>query len=182
MIFKKELDKGCALLIGGAKSGKSRIALDICNKSEKKKIFMATAQALDDEMKKRIQRHKAERGDDWITVEESIQITDRLAELDASNTVILLDCLTLWLNNLFMEKGESIESIQESIDGLLKRLSQIKAVVVIVSNEVGMGIVPENDLARMYRDVAGSLNQHIAQVAKKVVAVMAGLPVVLKDE
>jgi adenosyl cobinamide kinase/adenosyl cobinamide phosphate guanylyltransferase len=181
-MFHNEWDNGCVLIIGGAKSGKSRIALDLCNKSGKKKVFMATAQALDDEMKKRIQRHKEDRGEDWVSVEEPISIVDKLQALDKADTVILLDCLTLWVNNLFMTYSESIERIYESIETLIMQLSQIKGAVVIVSNEVGMGIVPENDLARIYRDIAGSLNQRVAQVARKVVGVMVGLPMVLKDE
>lgn len=180
-MFHKWLDNGCVLVIGGAKSGKSRIALDICNKSGKKKVFMATAQALDDEMKKRIQRHKEDRGEDWITMEEPINIVDKIRQLDDPDAIILLDCLTLWVSNLFMTYGDAFERIHGSINALLEQLGQIKGVLVIVSNEVGMGIVPENDLARMYRDVAGSLNQRVAQVAEKVVAVMAGLPMVLKD-
>ena len=182
MMFKKELDRGCALFIGGAKSGKSRIALDICNKLAGKKIFLATAQALDDEMEKRIEQHKEDRGDDWTTVEEPLNITERLREFDNPDTVIVLDCITLWLNNLFMACSESVQQVHESIDALIEQLSQTKGIIVIVSNEVGMGIVPENDLARMYRDVAGSLNQKIARVIRKVVAVMVGIPVVLKDE
>ena len=180
-MFQNNMNNGCVLVIGGAKSGKSRIALDMCEKPEKKKIFIATAQALDDEMKKRIQRHQENRGDDWVTVEEPVNIMDKILELDNPDTVILLDCLTLWLNNLFMAYGESQKRIHESIDALLKRLLQTKGMIVIVSNEVGMGIVPENDLARVYRDIAGSLNQRIAQISRKVVAVLAGIPLVLKD-
>jgi adenosylcobinamide kinase/adenosylcobinamide-phosphate guanylyltransferase len=181
-MFQNNMDNGCVLIIGGAKSGKSRIALDICEKLGGKKIFMATAQALDDEMKNRIQRHQEERSDDWVTVEEPINITEKLQEFDRSDNVILLDCLTLWLNNLFMAYEESLERVHGSINALIEQLSQAKGMIVIVSNEVGMGIVPENDLARLYRDVAGSLNQRIAQVSHKVVAVMVGIPIVLKDE
>ena len=102
-LFKTDLEKGCVLVIGGAKSGKSRIALDMCKGLEKKKIFLATAQALDEEMKERIERHRKGRGGDWITIEEPLRVAETIRELDRPNTVILLDCLTLWMSNLFMK-------------------------------------------------------------------------------
>ena len=141
-MFKNKLTKGCILIIGGAKSGKSRIALDICNALEKKKIFLATAQALDEEMKERIGRHKQERGEDWTTVEEAVDIMKRISELDTEDSVILLDCLTLWVSNLFMKYDNSLQPIQEKIEEFIKGLTQVRGVVIIVSNEVGMGIVP----------------------------------------
>lgn len=181
-MFRNHLKTGCILIIGGAKSGKSRIALNFCNGLNRKKIFVATAQALDDEMRERIRRHKEGRGGEWITVEEPIHIIEKIREFDKPDTVILVDCLTLWISNLFMAHGDSLQHVHESIDAFIEQLPRIKGTVVIVSNEVGMGIVPENNLARSYRDVAGSLNQRVAQAAQKVIAVMAGLPVVLKDE
>jgi adenosylcobinamide kinase/adenosylcobinamide-phosphate guanylyltransferase len=180
-MFKNKITKGCILIIGGAKSGKSRIALDICNTLEKKKIFLATAQALDEEMEERIGRHRRERGKDWTTVEEPVAITKRINELDTEDSVILVDCLTLWISNLFMKYDNSLQHIQEEIEVFLNSLTQVRGVVIIVSNEVGMGIVPDNELARAYRDVAGSLNQRIAAFSEKVGAVIAGIPVILKD-
>ncbi len=144
-------------------------------------MFIATAQALDDEMKERIERHKRERGDDWLTIEEPVRVPEKIRELDGRETVILIDCLTLWLSNLIMEHGESLRSVNESLDALIKQLERTKGSIILVSNEVGMGIVPENDLARNYRDLAGSLNQRIAAIACKVVAVIAGMPLILKD-
>ncbi len=181
-MFKKSLDKGVVLVMGGAKSGKSRISLDICNEIARKKIFIATAQALDNEMKERIRRHKEERGGDWGTIEEPIEIVDKMSKFDSEETVILLDCLTLWISNLFMKYGESRQPINEFVDKFVEQLAKAKGVIVVVSNEVGMGIVPDNDLARVYRDVAGSLNQEIVRTARKVVMVIAGIPLVLKDE
>ena len=181
-MFKSNFNHGCVLVIGGAKSGKSRISLDICNKQAGNKIFIATAQALDTEMKERIQRHREERGGDWVTIEEPIAIVDKIREYDSKGTIILLDCLTLWISNLFMEYGESYEPVYELVNVLNEQLKKLKGVTVIVSNEVGMGIVPENDLARRYRDIAGSLNQRIADTARKVLTVMVGIPLVLKDE
>lgn len=181
-MFKKNLDKGCVLVIGGAKSGKSRIAMNLALGSGMKKIFMATAQALDDEMAERIQRHIEDRGSDWITVEEPLEIADKIRELDREDRVIVLDCITLWISNLFMEYKDSTETIIERFGKLIASLTGVRGVIIIVSNEVGTGIVPENELARVYRDMAGTLNQRIALVAKKVVAVIAGIPVVIKDE
>ncbi len=181
-MFPNDVKTGCILIIGGAKSGKSRIALDICNSLKRKKIFVATAQALDGEMRERIQRHKEERGGEWVTVEEPINITGKIREYDGPDTAILIDCLTVWISNLFMAYDESLQHVYKSIDKLIEQLARVKGIILVVSNEVGMGIVPENHLARVYRDVAGLLNQRIAHIARRVVAVMAGLPMVLKDE
>ncbi len=181
-MFNKSLDKGVVLVMGGAKSGKSRISLDICNNLARKKMFIATAQALDNEMKERIRRHQEDRGGDWVTVEEPIEIIDKIRGFDSEDAVILLDCLTLWISNLFMKYGEFHQPVNELCDEFIKQMTKAKGVIIVVSNEVGMGIVPDNDLARVYRDVAGSLNQRIARIARKVVTVMAGLPLVLKDE
>ena len=182
MIFKKIFESGCVLVLGGAKSGKSRCALDLCNGLQKKRIFLATAQALDPEMKERIKRHQEERGGEWITVEEPINIVHHIRSFDGEDTAILLDCLTLWLNNLYMQYDEDQESIEQAIEDLLRQLSIIRGAIVVVSNEVGMGIVPDNRLSRRYRDDAGSANQRIAHLARKVVTVMAGIPLVLKDD
>ncbi len=181
-MFTFKPDEGCVLVIGGAKSGKSRISLDLGNRISKRRIFLATAQALDGEMKERIERHRKERGGDWVTVEEPLEIVARIREHDSKDTVILVDCLTLWLNNLFMKYGNSLQRVESSIDDLINALRNTKGVIITVSNEVGMGIVPDNELARVYRDTAGSLNQRIAGIARKVVMVAAGIPMVLKDE
>ena len=170
------------LVLGGAKSGKSHFAMDICNTMKKNRIFLATAQALDQEMEERITRHQAERSSDWHTVEEPLKVAKKISSLDSKDTVILLDCLTLWLNNLYMEHGEDQEVINEAIENLARQLTEIRGAIVVVSNEVGMGIVPDNQLSRRYRDTAGLANQCIARLAVKVVAVMAGLPIMLKDE
>ena len=170
------------LILGGAKSGKSSFAMDICSSMNREQIFLATAQALDQEMEERITRHQNKRGSDWRTIEEPLKVAKTISSLDSKDTVILLDCLTLWLNNLYMEHGEDQEVINEAIESLARQLTDIRGAVVIVSNEVGMGIVPDNQLSRRYRDTAGFANQCIARLAGKVVAVLAGLPIVLKDE
>jgi adenosyl cobinamide kinase/adenosyl cobinamide phosphate guanylyltransferase len=169
------------LVLGGAKSGKSRFAMDMCNALNKKRIFLATAQAMDPEMTERILLHQAERGSKWLTVEEPFGVASTIRKMDKQDTVILVDCLTLWLNNLFMKYGEDREEVNRNIEDLVSKLSGVHGVVVVVSNEVGMGIVPGNLLSRRYRDTAGLLNQRIAGVASRVVAVLAGQPLVLKD-
>ena len=181
-MFKKKFEQGCMLVLGGAKSGKSSFALNVCNSLNKKRIFLATAQALDQEMEERIRRHQAERGSGWRTIEEPLKVAEMIDSLDSEDTVILLDCLTLWLNNLYMEHGEDQELIDEAIENLALQLTDIHGAVVVVSNEVGMGIVPDNKLSRTYRDTAGYMNQRIARLSGKVVAVLAGIPLVLKDE
>ncbi len=179
----KEMDRGCILIIGGAKSGKSRYALDLCGRFEKKrKVFLATAQAWDEEMEERIRRHKEERGPDWGLVEEPLKVAEVIRTTDRSDTVILLDCMTLWLNNLFMKHENDEASIREEMDGLAAVLSEVKGVVVLVANEVGLGIVPGDPLSRKYRDVAGAANQALAGLSRKVFLVAAGLPLALKDE
>jgi len=180
-MFKKKFEQGCMLVLGGAKSGKSSFALNACNSLDRERIFLATAQALDQEMEERIRRHQAERGSGWRTIEEPLKVAETIGSLDSEDTIILLDCLTLWLNNLYMEHGEDQEAIDKAVEDLARQLTDIRGAVIVVSNEVGMGIVPDNQLSRTYRDTAGYMNQRIARLAVKVVAVLAGLPLVLKD-
>ena len=182
MMFKSEFKKGCMLVIGGAKSGKSSFALQVCNTMDRDRIFLATAQALDKEMKERIIRHQTERDREWLTVEEPLNIAAAIGKLDDQDKLILLDCLTLWINNLFMKYEDDHQKIESSVEELLKQLSGIRGTIIVVSNEVGSGIVPDNPLARTYRDIVGSANQRIASISKKVVTVITGLPLVLKDE
>jgi len=180
-MFKTEFKNGCMLVLGGARSGKSTFALDVCNRMQGMRYFLATAQAFDNEMEYRIKRHQEERGIGWTTIEEAIDIVQKIRELDGDKTIILVDCLTLWLSNLYMKYESDSDRIYQDIDKFAASLSQIKGRVVIVSNEVGMGIVPENKLARVYRDAAGTMNRKIAGVVQKVIITFAGLPMVLKD-
>jgi len=181
-MFKTRFDNGCILILGGAKSGKSTLGLHMCDNPGFKHIFIATAEAQDSEMEDRIKRHQSERGEKWMTVEEPLDIVSRISELDKDNTIILIDCLTLWLSNQFMKHGDNHEEIYSRIKELSECLMETKGIVIAVSNEVGQGIVPENSLARGFRDAAGYMNQRIAAFAKKVVIVFAGLPMILKDE
>lgn len=168
------------LVLGGARSGKSTFALNLCNRMKGKRYFLATAQAFDDEMEYRIKRHQEERGGEWTTVEESIDIIKKIKELDEDKTIILVDCLTLWLSNLYMKYESDVDMVHQEIEMFVKGISDIKGRLVLVSNEVGMGIVPENKLARMYRDASGTMNRRIAEAADKVIITFAGLPLALK--
>lgn len=180
-MFKTEFTHGCMLVMGGVRSGKSSLALDLCNRMDGNRYFLATAQAFDDEMEYRIKRHQEERGSGWTTVEESIDIAQKIMELDSHKTIILVDCLTLWLSNLYMKYESDVDMVYKEIDSFVEVISGIKGRLVLVSNEVGMGIVPENKLARMYRDASGTMNRKIAGVAQKVVITFAGLLMVLKE-
>lgn len=180
-MFKTEFKQGCMLVLGGARSGKSSFALDLCNKLEGKYFFIATAQAFDGEMEDRIKRHQEERGNEWKTIEETVSICERIKKIDSDDTIILVDCLTLWLSNLYMKYESDVERVYDDIEKLISTASKIKGRLVLVSNEVGMGIVPENKLARLYRDASGAMNKKIAEKSYKVVINFAGLPVVLKD-
>ncbi len=164
------------LVLGGARSGKSVFAEQRVETSGKDKIYIATAQAWDDEMKDRIDVHKSRRGADWVTVDAALDLRDALMANVRDTAIVLVDCLTLWLNNLIMAERD----LDESVDVLASCLAQPAGSVVLVSNEVGFGIVPENALARRFRDAQGRLNQKIAAVADEVILVAAGLPLTLK--
>ena len=162
------------LVLGGARSGKSRYAETLITALPPPWIYAATAQALDAEMAARIGAHRARRGDGWTTLEAP---RDLAATLTAHRKVpILVDCLTLWLSNLMMADAP----IEAEIDRLENALAQAAAPVVLVANEVGSGIVPDNALARRFRDLQGGLNQRIAAQADTVVLLVAGLPLMVK--
>lgn len=163
------------LVLGGARSGKSRYAETLLREAGGG-IYLATAQALDSEMTARIARHRAERGHGWTTVEEPLELAAALERGAQAGRPILVDCLTLWLSNL-MGAGRATEAETARLRAVLKILP---VPVVFVSNEVGLGIVPDNALARAFRDEAGRLNQAIAAAANRVVFLAAGLPLVLK--
>jgi len=162
------------LILGGARSGKSRIAQQAALESGLEVVFCAAAQAFDDEMAQRIARHRAERPASWRTVEEPLELASALAREAAPGRCVLVDCLTLWLSNLIFARRE------DEIDALLAILPTLPGHLILVSNEVGWGIVPENELARRFRDEQGRLNQRIAQIADRVTLVAAGLPLRLK--
>lgn len=171
--------KGKVVFItGGARSGKSSFALAEALKIKGRKAYIATAEALDEEMRQRIEKHKQHRGDKWDTYEEPIRLTAVIKKIEGEYEVIVIDCLTLWLSNLMMN-GKNIE---EEIKTFCFSLNAERCTLYIVSNEVGMGIVPGNETTRKFRDIAGMLNQKVAETADEVYMVVAGIPVKIKDK
>jgi adenosylcobinamide kinase/adenosylcobinamide-phosphate guanylyltransferase len=164
-----------ALVLGGARSGKSRYAETLVEAAGSG-VYLATAAALDAEMAERIRRHRERRGKSWTTLEEPLEIARALTAVAAGRPV-LVDCLTLWLSNV-IAAGRDVE---RETDALIDALAHRDAPVIAVANEVGLGIVPENALARLFRDHAGRLNQRVAARADRVVFMAAGLPLTLKD-
>ncbi len=162
------------LLLGGARSGKSRHAEQLVTALPPPWIYAATAQPLDAEMRARIAVHRARRAAGWITVEAPIDLAGAIRT--AAARPILVDCLTLWVSNLLLEGAD----MAEATAALDAALDARKAPAVLVANEVGLGIVPDNALARAFRDAAGQLNQHLAARSDRVLFLVAGLPIKIK--
>lgn len=168
------------LILGGARSGKSRLAEQIAKDSGLSVVYIATAQALDEEMQQRIQHHQQQRPSHWQLYEEPIFLADQLLQLDQENQLILVDCLTLWLTNLLLAEDTAL--LQQQTEKLLKVLPQLKSDIILVSNETGLGIVPMGEISRRFVDEAGRLHQALGQLADKVVFCVAGFPMILKGE
>lgn len=164
------------LVLGGARSGKSRFAEAAVTALPKPWIYVATAEAWDCEMRARIDRHRIDRGPGWTTVEEPLDLPGALRRHAGPGAAVLVDCLTLWLSNL-LGAGHDVDAAAAD---LLAALDAVDGTVVLVSNEVGLGIVPDNALARAFRDHAGRLHQRVAARAQRVRLVVAGLPVAVK--
>lgn len=168
------------LILGGCKSGKSSKALSLAQSSRAEpKMYLATCQPRDEEMQDRVERHKQERGPEWLTIEEPLRIAEVIAERCQRETLLLVDCLTMWLSNLLID-DPSEGSIRARFDELEQSLGRARGEVILVANEVGLGIVPESPLARRFRDEAGLLNQHLGRIADRVLFMAGGFPVVLK--
>lgn len=166
------------LILGGTRSGKSRFAEDLAINSGKKLVYIATAQALDEEMRARIAHHQSLRTGNWLTVEEPLALATSLQQYATEDTCILVDCLTLWLTNILLADEETF---QREHAALLKTLPQLQGDIVFVSNEVGMGIVAADPLSRRFVDEAGRLHQALAKMCDEVTMVIAGLPLKLKQ-
>lgn len=164
------------LVLGGARSGKSRIARELAETTQAARILVATAQEFDDEMRERIAHHRAERDSSWQTQEAPLDLADAIRAHAGPGRVVVVDCLTLWLSNVILDGRDAAH---ESA-GLLETLRTIEGPVVLVSNEVGQGIVPTTALGRSFRDEQGRLNQHVAATCDAVVFVAAGCPILLK--
>ncbi|WP_193371281.1 bifunctional adenosylcobinamide kinase/adenosylcobinamide-phosphate guanylyltransferase [Pelagibius marinus] len=164
------------LVLGGARSGKSSYAEELAESRAGACVYLATATAGDDEMAERIARHQDRRGARWRTVEAPLDLSGALAASASPDCVVLVDCLTLWLSNILLKEL----NVENECGKLVAALPDLNGPVIFVSNEVGLGIVPDNALARRFRDEAGRLNQVVAAAAQSVVFVAAGLPLALK--
>jgi adenosylcobinamide kinase/adenosylcobinamide-phosphate guanylyltransferase len=164
------------LILGGARSGKSRHAEALIDKHPGHRVYLATAEIRDEEMTERVKAHRDRRGEDWKTVEEPLAIAETLKAETEQGAAVLVDCLTLWLGNLMGAERD----VEVEIEALLAAIHQCGGPIVFVSNEVGLGIVPDNAPARRFRDLAGILHQRLAEKADRVVFIAAGLPLALK--
>lgn len=179
------------LILGGARSGKSLLAEQRAAQSGLHVIYLATAEARDGEMARRIAHHRARRPADWGCAEETLYLAGKLRALASPDTCILVDCLTLWLSNLLFagraaalaDAGEAIDCplLQDETAALVATLDDLPGRIILVSNEVGWGIVPMHPVSRLFADEQGRLNQRIAAVCNEVRLVAAGLPIVLKS-
>jgi adenosylcobinamide kinase / adenosylcobinamide-phosphate guanylyltransferase len=167
------------LVLGGARSGKSRYAESLITAAPLPWVYVATAQAQDAEMADRIAHHRERRGAGWHTIEEPHDLEDAIDAAPAG-AAVLVDCLTLWLTNRMLAEGDIDADIDADTGGLEAALARRRGPAVLVSNEVGSGIVPDNALARRFRDLQGRLNQRLAAHADCVVLVVAGLPLIVK--
>ncbi len=166
-------------ITGGARSGKSAFAEKLAKNVAGKRAYIATAQALDPEMSTKIAKHRKDRGDSWDTYEEPLAVDELLQKLSGRYPVALLDCLTLWLSNVIAHTdGDSGVLVQ--CDRLVHAVTEFPGFCIVVSNEVGLGIVPDNPLARKFRDLAGMLNQKVAKAADEVYFTASGIPMKIK--
>lgn len=168
------------LLLGGVRSGKSNLAQSMLMKAERV-AMIATAEALDEEMSRRIARHKADRPSNWTTIESPLALEAALEECSGKYDAVLIDCLTLWTSNLMYALHNDSSAILKRVEKLCEVLSKIDASVVLVSNEVGSGIMPMNADARLYVDLLGAVNRQVAAVADRVLLLVAGIPMTVKD-
>ncbi len=168
-------------ITGGCRSGKSRYALQYANQHYSRKLFLATCEVLDEEMARRVENHKKVRGPEWQTIEEPLEIIKKIKEFGMDGEVILIDCLTLWLYNLLMKWDNDLR-IMEETERLIDSLKKSPTSSILVSNEVGMGIVPADPLSRRYRDLLGTMNQRIAEALDTVIFMVSGIPIFLKGK
>ncbi len=169
-----------ALVLGGARSGKSRYGLSLAESFPAPRLFLATGEARDGEMAARIAAHQEERGPGWETRETPLELPEAIGQGQGRYGAILVDCLTMWLANLMLRETATDDDLQAATRRLVALLEKLATPTLFISNEVGLGIVPESPLARRYRDSLGWLHQQVARAADLVVLVVAGLPLILK--
>ncbi|USP38869.1 bifunctional adenosylcobinamide kinase/adenosylcobinamide-phosphate guanylyltransferase [Acinetobacter sp. XS-4] len=168
------------LILGGARSGKSRLAEKTAINTQLAVTYVATAQALDPEMQSRIEHHQNQRPAHWSLVEEPLFLAKTLQKIDRPNQIILVDCLTLWLTNLLLLDDQSVQQLE--CEQLLKVLPTLESEIILVSNETGLGVVPLGEISRRFVDEAGRLHQALGQIADRVLFCVAGFPMILKGE
>ena len=167
------------LILGGARSGKSQFALKLAQKTARSVVFIATATVSDREMRRRIKLHRKNRPSYWKTIEEPKKLSFLVKRISKKTDLIIIDCMTIFISNLILE-GKSDYSIQNEVNSALRTIRKSGFNSLIVSNEVGMGIVPDNPLARRFRDLAGKINQSIAAASDEAYLMVSGLPLKLK--
>jgi adenosylcobinamide kinase/adenosylcobinamide-phosphate guanylyltransferase len=171
--------KESVLVLGGARSGKSAYALQRAQEWEGRLVYLATAEGKDEEMRKRIARHRARRRSRrWETIEEPLEVVWQLKEIDGSIGAVVLDCVTLWVSNALLNNQET--ELENQVAELIEEIPLLPFHFLAVSNEVGLGLVPDTSLGRDYRDLLGTVNQRLAQACKEVVFMTAGLPLKVK--
>ncbi len=167
------------LILGGARSGKSNYAQQLAEQTGLQVIYIATATPGDEEMRLRIERHQQDRPASWQLVEEPIDLVSALESYHHDKVCVLVDCLTLWLSNQIMNDDSKVAM---AIDELVEMISQLELTLIMVSNEVGMGVVPMGEISRQFVDESGRMHQNLAQICDQVVMVIAGLPQILKKQ
>lgn len=174
------------LITGGARSGKSRLAQELARKAGGPVLFVATAEAGDEEMKRRIEAHRKNRPTDWTTIEVTIHIGRNITRNISQAKAVIIDCVTLLINNIFQQHQGATDdlilekAVEAEIKELIKCVERSKARFIIVTNEVGLGIVPSDGVSRLYRDLLGKANQMLAEYADEVILMVAGIPITVK--
>jgi len=168
------------LVTGGVRSGKSKCALSYAQSKDGSKLFIATAVPFDDEMRIRVENHRLERGESFETVEEPYELATAISQVHSKYSITVVDCLTVWMGNLFYKYEQNSGKINVGIEQLIMALNSTQSEIIIVTNEVGWGIVPENKLAREFRDMNGLLNQRVAAVADNVILSVSGIQINIK--
>ncbi len=171
------------LITGGVKSGKTRYALDVVNRLDvEKKIYIATAVAFDKEMKQKIERHKKERDKSWFTVEAPLDLVSAIEEFkNKNNWAVVIDCFTMWINNMIYY-GWKESKIFETFENTLKSIEEANCFIVAVTNEIGLGVIPESEITRKYLNYIGMFNQKSAKIFQRVVFMISGIPLVIKAQ
>lgn len=170
------------LITGGVRSGKSRYAVELAMRRAEKRVFIATAEALDDEMKLRIANHQRERGNAFQTVEAPVFLADAVMKAAGRAPLTVIDCLTVWVGNLLHHFQGKDEAMAAELQSFIQTAASRPADIILVTNEVGFGIMPENPLARRFSDLLGQLNQEMARHSDEVILMVSGIPQVIKGQ